>query len=207
MRLNETTDAPMRWMTIPNLVSLIRLVVFIPLTVWLVFQPGAEIVATLSLVAFGASDWGDGFLARKLDQRSRVGEMLDPLADRVGVILIGFALASAGKLPWYVILTIFVADAALLVIALLRMKRVEHGHVLFIGKLKTALIMVGLPLMLLSFAPQLAPEPMRTIADVLLAVGVAGHVVATGLYAYRFLSDGSSAFAKRLDRGTNPWDR
>lgn len=197
----------MRWATIPNLVSLLRLVVFIPLTVWLVFQPGAEILATVSLAAFGASDWVDGFLARRLNQRSRVGELLDPLADRVGVILIGFALAAAGKLPWYVIITIFVVDAALLVIALFRMERVEKGHVLLVGKAKTALIMVGLPLMLLSFAPQLSPEPMRTIANVLLALGVVLHVIAAGLYAFRFLSDGSSAFVKRLDRGTNPWDR
>lgn len=178
----------MRWATVPNLVSLVRLVVFIPLTVWLVLQPGMEWWAALSLALFGGTDWIDGQLARHLDQVSRVGEVLDPIADRLGVIAISIAMAVAGYLPVYVIVAVVIADAALLVVGLLRVHRVREGHVMYIGKVKTALMMVSLPLLLVSKAPGVVEhEWVRTIALVLVAVATVLHVVVSILYMRRYL--------------------
>ena len=187
MSESEPKPTQVRWLTIPNVFSVLRLVVFVPLTVALAAQPGLEILATVSLALFGATDWIDGFLARRLGQVSRVGEILDPIADRVGIIAISGALVLVGKLPLWVVVTIVVCDSALLVIAILRFRRVLAGHVAWIGKVRTALLMSGMPLMLLSYAPQLDPEPLRSIALVLLAAGTIGHVLTAAHYAVAYL--------------------
>lgn len=178
----------MRWLTIPNAFSVLRLLVFVPLTTWLAFQPDRQLAATISLAAFGATDWIDGFLARSLGQVSRVGEILDPIADRLGITIIGIALAMAGWMPWWVVLIVGATDLALGVIGMFRMRRVREGRVTWIGKIRTAILMVAMPAHLLSFAPELAAEPLRTISWWALVVGVALHVVAGFGYARRYLS-------------------
>ena len=64
------------------------------LSLWLVLVPEADGWAFLLLAVAGASDWVDGYLARRLDQRSELGVILDPLADRlyIAATLLGLAL-------------------------------------------------------------------------------------------------------------------
>ena len=69
--------------TIPNAVSLVRLLL-IPVFVWLVLIEQTAWAGVL-LGFIGATDWIDGYLARRLDQVSEVGKMLDPVADRLAV--------------------------------------------------------------------------------------------------------------------------
>lgn len=184
---------PMRWLTVPNAFSVLRLLVFVPLTVWLVLQPDRQLAATCSLAAFGATDWIDGFLARRLGQVSRVGEILDPIADRLGIIVIGLACAIAGWLPWWAIIAIAAGDLALGAIAAFRMRRVREGKVTWLGKIRTALLMVAMPMHLLSYAPELEPEPLRAISWWMLAIGVALHLAAAAGYARRYLSPSPAA--------------
>ena len=185
-----TRPAPVRWLTIPNLFSLVRLVVCVPLTIWLVGQPGLQLAAAIGFAVFGATDWIDGALARGLGQVSRVGEVLDPVADRVGIVAIGLAVALAGYLPWFVVLVIAVCDVALGFIGLTRLARVREGKVTWLGKVRTALLMVGMPLHLVSFAPELAPfaEGLRTTGFWTLVAGTALHVAAATVYARRYLT-------------------
>lgn len=84
------------WITIPNVISVVRLLL-IPLFLWLVASDeigGAGIL----LGVIGATDWIDGYLARRLDQVSDVGKFLDPLADRIAV-----AVAVVAGLVWDVL--------------------------------------------------------------------------------------------------------
>lgn len=180
---------PVRWLTVPNAFSLLRLVVLVPLTIWFVARPGSELAAAISLAVFGATDWIDGALARGLGQVSRVGEFLDPVADRVGIVCIGLALAVAGYLPWFVVVVIAVCDLCLGVIGLLRLQRVREGTVTWVGKVRTALLMVAMPLHLVSFAPELGrvAEPVRVVAFWILVAGTALHVAAASGYARRYL--------------------
>ncbi|MGO2112500.1 MAG: CDP-alcohol phosphatidyltransferase family protein [Pseudoclavibacter sp.] len=187
--------APSRWLTIPNAVTLLRLLVAVPITIWLVSQPDQQIAAAISLAVFGATDWIDGALARALGQVSRVGEILDPVSDRVGIVLIGLALAIFGYLPWIVIVVIVVCDVVLGTIGVTRMSRVLEGHVNQTGKVRTAILMVAMPLHLLSFAPQIPTEPLQTIAFWALMVGTALHAVAASVYAMRYLRPSPSAEA------------
>lgn len=201
------THPPMRWWTIPNAVSLVRLVVCVPLVIAFL-HPGAELVATCCLVAFGATDWIDGALARLLHQQSRVGEILDPVADRVGLLVIGAAATLAGYVPWWCIPVVALSDVVLAVIGLARLHRVREGRVTWLGKVRTAVLMTGLPLHLVSFAPELAneSETVRAIAWWMLLVGTVLHVAAAASYARRYLSP-SPAVPSRTDgvrRATGP---
>lgn len=87
------------WLTLPNAVSVVRLLL-IPVFVWLVVidQIGA---AGIVLAVIGSTDWVDGYLARRLDQVSEVGKLLDPLADRIAVAVAVVVGLIAGVLPWW----------------------------------------------------------------------------------------------------------
>lgn len=87
---------------VPNVISLLRLAL-IPLFLWLVVTEDYGWAGVL-LGVIGATDWIDGFLARRLDQVTEVGKFLDPLADRVAVILAVVAGLIVGVLPgWFAI--------------------------------------------------------------------------------------------------------
>lgn len=88
-------------LTIPNLISLIRLGL-IPVFLWLLFGKDNPFAAGWLLGFIGATDWIDGYLARKLDQVSEVGKFLDPLADRLAVATAVIAGLIADVLsPWF----------------------------------------------------------------------------------------------------------
>ena len=74
-----------RIMTVPNAISLLRLL-GVPLFLWLLLVQELDVAAFLVLVAGGVSDWLDGYLARRLDQQSPVGEVLDLPVSEVEVV-------------------------------------------------------------------------------------------------------------------------
>ena len=81
-----------RVLTVPNVLSMLRLL-GVPVFLWLILGPQADVAAFILLVVAGLSDWVDGYLARRLNQRSRIGVLLDPLADRlyIAATLLGLA--------------------------------------------------------------------------------------------------------------------
>lgn len=182
-------DSPPRgrpgWVNIPNGISVLRLVALMPLTVWLISQPEARIAATVSLAVFGATDWVDGFLARGWHQTTRVGAVLDPVADRVGIIVIVIAMMLFGILPAWMVWVIVGTDLVVGIVGLVRFEGTRAAHVTWLGKVRTALIMAGLPLLLLGSAPQLAGTPVSDIATVMLSAGCLVHVAAGLDYAWR----------------------
>lgn len=87
---------------VPNVVSLVRLAL-IPLFVWLVIVDEYGWAGIL-LGVIGATDWIDGYLARRLNQVTEIGKFLDPLADRIAVIAAVIAGLISGVLPsWFAI--------------------------------------------------------------------------------------------------------
>lgn len=71
-----------RLATWPNLVTLVRLLC-LPVFLWLLFSREQREAAAWLLGALGATDWVDGWLARRLDQRSEFGAVFDPAVDRL----------------------------------------------------------------------------------------------------------------------------
>jgi cardiolipin synthase len=85
-------------LTIPNLISLIRLGL-IPVFLWLLFGQDNPFAAGWLLGGIGATDWVDGYLARRLDQVSEVGKFLDPLADRLAIVAAVIGGLISGHVP------------------------------------------------------------------------------------------------------------
>lgn len=126
-------------MNLPNLVTLGRLLL-VPVAIWLVLS-GELAAAFWIFVAAGLSDAVDGFIAKRLNQRSRLGALLDPLADKALLVSMFVTLGVAGRLPnWLVIMVVFrdvmIIGGFLLITALAQTMKWEP---LFVSKLNTAL--------------------------------------------------------------------
>jgi cardiolipin synthase (CMP-forming) len=124
---------------LPNLITLGRLLC-VPLAIWLVLSDDLGAAFWL-FVAAGLSDAVDGFIAKRFDQRSRLGALLDPIADKALLVSMYVTLGVAGHLPnWLVILVVFrdvlIVGGFLLVTALAHAMRWEP---LLVSKLNTAL--------------------------------------------------------------------
>lgn len=164
-----------RVLTLPNVISVLRLLLIAPIV--LVILDGTRPLATLVLVVvFGLSDWADGQLARRLGQESRLGKALDPVADRLGVAVLVVALTVAGDLPWGVPAAIVATDLVVGAVTAGRRGRWDDLFVSWVGKARTACIMLGLAALVLGRVPGFAwgVEAGR----VLVVLGAALHVVA-----------------------------
>ncbi len=135
--------------TIPNLLSFLRLL-GVPLFLYLLLVEQSDGWALVVLVASAITDWADGKLARLLDQYSRLGELLDPIADRLYVLaaLLGFVIR--GFIPWWLAAVIIGRDVVLAA-TLPVLKR--YGYVglpvHYLGKAATFCLLYGLPFLLL----------------------------------------------------------
>lgn len=109
-------DVSDRVLTIPNVLSLARIAV-LPL-VLLDLLDGRFTRALVLMVLIGASDWFDGFLARVLDQRTRLGAVLDPIGDRAVFIVVGLGLVLAELLPLWVLVVLLAREMAVVLFGL-----------------------------------------------------------------------------------------
>jgi cardiolipin synthase (CMP-forming) len=150
LEVQETAVQTDRVLTVPNLLSLLRLL-GVPIFVWLVLVLEADLLAVLLLGAAGFTDYLDGKLARRWNQISRLGQLLDPLADRLYILATIVALTLRGIVPlWFAILLV---GRDVFLAALLPVLR-RHGltalPVHFLGKAATFCLLYALPLLLLS---------------------------------------------------------
>src|SRR3954447_4108349 len=104
--------AGMRVATVPNALSALRLA-GVPVFCWLVVGPHADVAAFFVLAASAFTDWLDGKLARVLNQYSRLGELLDPLVDRLYILAALAVLSARGILPWPIAVAIVARDVLL----------------------------------------------------------------------------------------------
>jgi cardiolipin synthase len=155
VEVQETRVQTDRVLTIPNLLSMARLVgvpVFLWLILWPVFGgPKNDGRALLILAASGVSDYLDGKLARRWGQISRLGQLLDPAADRAYVLSTLVGLTWRGIMPWW--LTAVLLAREVFIASLLPILR-RHGYgplqTNFLGKAATFCLMYAFPLLLLS---------------------------------------------------------
>ncbi len=138
--------------TIPNVISFVRLL-GVPLFLYLLLGPGHDVAAVVVLAAGGTTDWVDGYVARRLGQVSRLGELLDPFADRLYILatLIGFTVREV--VPWWLTAALLLRELVLGV-ALLVLRRHGHGPppVHYVGKTGTFLLLAAFPVLLLAYA-------------------------------------------------------
>ena len=136
-------------LTIPNVISIFRLA-GVPLFLWLILVPQADGWAAAVLFVSGISDFADGYLARRLNQTSKVGEILDPVADRLYILSTVIGLAARGIIPWWVAALLPARDAFLwCLVPFLRTRGYSALPVHFLGKAATFNLLYAFPLLLL----------------------------------------------------------
>jgi cardiolipin synthase len=141
----ETPEASSAILTLPNAVSVVRLLM-IPLFLWLLVGRDAPAAAGFLLLVIGGTDWVDGYLARRLGQVSEFGKLLDPLADRLAVATAVVAGWATGVLPWPLALALIVREALVGLGALiLGMKGRGKLEVRYLGKLATFILYGAIP--------------------------------------------------------------
>ena len=164
------------WFTWPNAITLLRLAL-LPVFFWLLFATNHRAVAAWLLASLGATDWIDGFVARRWHQVSNVGKILDPTADRILVIGGLIAVAAASGVPWWFALTTLARE---LIVSVLTLALAALGaariNVLWWGKVSTFALMTSFPLFLLTTNPHHASlQPWQHDArDACWVIGVMG---------------------------------
>lgn len=135
--------------TIPNALSFLRLL-GVPVFLWLVLGPEADVLAFSLLVASGFTDYLDGKLARKYNQVSKIGALLDPVADRLYILAVVAGLGLREIIPWQLAVILPLRDLLLFgVVPFLRTRGYSALPVHFLGKAATAGLLYAFPLLLL----------------------------------------------------------
>ncbi|WP_182976897.1 MULTISPECIES: CDP-alcohol phosphatidyltransferase family protein [Arthrobacter] len=195
---SEGAELATPW-TLPNLITVIRFLI-VPLFVWLITQQryGAAVIA---LVIMGSTDWVDGYVARRLNQVSVVGKWLDPVADRTALMVVAVTFVVAGIAPAWLVWTIVIPDAIIIINALILFRGPLHLEVVTVGKVRTTLLLVGAPLLLLHRVEGFGQQWLLIVAQALLAAGCVLHLIA--FYAY-FTAAHRKYRLERADQQTCP---
>jgi cardiolipin synthase len=160
----EVEELPDRLLTIPNLLSVIRLAL-VPVFLWLLLGPKADGWALAILVYAGVSDWADGKIARLFNQTSRLGAMLDPAADRLYTLATVVAFVVRDIVPWWIAALLVLRDVVVgICIWVLGRKGFAPPEVTYIGKAATFNLLYAMPLMLLAQGGSTAATMARPVA-------------------------------------------
>ena len=141
----ERSPASSAVWTVPNLISLAR-IASIPVFWWLIVRPRTTTAGLVLYVVVAGTDWIDGAIARRTGQVSALGQVLDPVADRLAIGAVLVALVIRGVLPLWIALSILLRDVAVLIVgALLLAGRKTRLDVRFLGKAATFMLMGAIP--------------------------------------------------------------
>jgi cardiolipin synthase (CMP-forming) len=164
-----------RVLTLPNLLSAIRLA-GVPLFLWLVLGPEEDGWALVLLMVSGITDFLDGWLARRLNQTSVVGQILDPVADRLYILAVVVGLALRDVIPWWAAVSLPLRDLLMWgLVPLLRTRGYSALPVHFLGKAATFNLLYAFPLLLLG-------DGDGVVANLATVFGWAFAIWGIGLY-------------------------
>ena len=173
---------------IPNTLSMVR-IALIPVFVYVFYLPfdWSHIAATVLFAFAGITDWFDGYLARKLGQQSHLGAILDPLADKLMVVVVLILLvADNPQNNWLLFSTVIIITREIF-ISTLREWMAGQGEgskvaVSFSGKVKTAVQMVALGFLI--FKHDLMGLPVYLIGIILLVLAAFLTLISMINYIY-----------------------
>lgn len=153
------------------MITMVRIVLIGVFLILLIREHDAWAIAVLALA--GVSDFADGYLARRWNQSTALGRILDPAADRLLTVAVGVGLAVREIVPWWIVAVILARDVMVGIVLLWgRRQRVSSPQVTFVGKAATFGLYVMLPLAYLAFDRW----------DVVHSIAIAGVIAATVLY-------------------------
>ncbi|MFN8081653.1 MAG: CDP-alcohol phosphatidyltransferase family protein [Kineosporiaceae bacterium] len=151
-----------RVLTLPNALSALRLLL-VPVFFWLILQR-RDGLAIIVLMISGFSDYLDGTLARRWQQVSRLGQLLDPAADRLYIAATVLGLAWRDVVPWWLVVVLMARDVVLIP-TIPVLARLGYGPlpVHLLGKAATFSLLYAFPLLLLAEASQGAAVVARPL--------------------------------------------
>ncbi len=133
---------------IPNLLSFLR-IALVPVFLWFLLDE-FFIAAILILALAGLTDFLDGFIARKLNQTTKLGKLLDPVADRLYIFATLLALSATGYVPWWLAGLVILRDLLMLVsLPVLASVGYRALPVHYLGKASTFALLYSFPLLLM----------------------------------------------------------
>ena len=161
--------------TVPNLFTLVRLLC-LPVFLWVLFGLDDQVGAALILGALSATDWVDGYLARRLGQVSEFGKVFDPTVDRLMFIVAVTAIIVDGAIPlWFAVAVlareILVGLMMAIATFVYEMPRID---VTYLGKVATALLMFAVPGFLIGSTDESYAGLFQTLAWI---VGIPGLIL------------------------------
>ena len=173
--------------TLPNVLSFLRLA-GVPLVLWLILGPQADGLAVLVLALGGFTDWLDGYLARAWHQTSRIGQMLDPIADRLYILAVLIGLALREIVPWWLVVIIVGRDVFVVVLVpILKTRGYSSLPVHFVGKVATFCLLYAFPLVLLGSGQQGWLQLAWVLGWAFAIWGTALYWYAGGIYALQII--------------------
>jgi cardiolipin synthase (CMP-forming) len=172
-----------RILTIPNGLSVLRLI-GVPVFLWLVLGPHLDAWAVVLLIASAATDWLDGKIARAFNQQSKLGEALDPAADRLYIAATLVALAIRNIIPWWLVALLAVRELVVAGALGLLKRKLGFGtlQVSFVGKTATLCLLYAFPLLLLGTYAGNLGEVTRILGWAFACWGTALYWWAAALY-------------------------
>ncbi len=176
--VNDPSD---RIWTIPNMISFVRLGL-VPVFALLIILE-RDVAAVVVLVIAGASDWLDGVIARRFNQTSRLGQLLDPAADRLYIFVTLLGLAWRGFVPWWLVAVIAARDVLLTaLLPVLARRGLAPWQVHIVGKAATFALMYSFPLLLLARLDGTVGYLAHVVGWAAALWGVALYWVSAGIY-------------------------
>lgn len=173
--------------TAANAISFLRLL-GLPVFAWLLLAQEAFGWASVVLAAVGATDWVDGYVARRFDQVTRLGKVLDPLIDRALLATAAVSLLAAGMIPWWWVALVVGRDVALLAGAAVVFRSIPPIPVTRVGKFATACLLLALPGILLGHVDWAAARFVLAGAWGVAALGTLAYYGAGAQYVQAALA-------------------
>ena len=171
-----------RLVTIPNALSVLRLL-GVPLFLWAILSE-RDGLALLLLLLSGVTDYLDGKIARAFDMESRLGQLLDPIADRLYILATLFGLVWRDLIPVWLVVALLAREAAMaIMLVYLRTKGQLGLPVHFVGKAATFNLLYAFPLLLLAHRDDWVGELARPVGWGFAWWGVVLYWLAAVLYA------------------------
>ena len=169
-------------LTIPNLLSFLRILLIPVFVVLIVHEP----TTTAGILLFGAvvaTDWVDGWVARRTGQVSELGKILDPTADRLAIAAGLIALVVRDVFPLWAALLILVRDVVILIVGgMVLATRHVRLEVRFIGKVATFMLMTAIPMIAWGNLELPLADAALVVGWASYAVGIVEYYVAAGAY-------------------------
>lgn len=182
MTAAATPGASERTLTLPNVLSIIRLI-GVPVFLWAIVT-GRDTIALVTLMASGLTDYADGKIARKFHMESRLGQFLDPIADRLYILTTLIGLTWRDIIPLWLVLVLISREVVMTIMLLYLRARGQVGlPVHFVGKAATFNLLYAFPLLLLADSPGMVGELARPVAWAFAWWGIVLYWLAAILYA------------------------